>query len=109
MNEINEILKDRGNRYGEFKEHARITQSIKTAMIDSPNWSRLSPDKRECLEMIAHKVGRVLNGDSEYIESWRDMAGYISLIIDSLNKQEGATDGRVILMKVIDGKLVDAP
>ena len=84
MNEINEILKDRGNRYGEFKEHARITQYIKTAMIDSPNWSRLSPDKRECLEMIAHKVGRVLNGDPEYIDNFIDIAGYSTLVANEL-------------------------
>ena len=86
MNEINEILKDRGNRYGEFKEHARITQSIKTAMIDSPNWNSLSPDKRESLDMIAHKIGRILNGDPNYIDSWHDITGYSQLIEDILNE-----------------------
>ena len=83
---ITNTLKERGKRYGSFKEHARITQSIKTAMIDSPNWNSLSPDKRESLDMIAHKIGRILNGDPNYIDSWHDIAGYSQLIEDILNE-----------------------
>jgi hypothetical protein len=30
--DIESTLKERGSRYGEFKEHARISQSIKRAM-----------------------------------------------------------------------------
>ena len=83
---ITDTLKERGKRYGSFKEHARIAQSIKTAMIDSPNWNSLSPDKRESLDMIAHKIGRILNGDPNYIDSWHDIAGYSQLIEDILNE-----------------------
>lgn len=32
-------------------------------MVDSPNWAELTDDKREALEMVAHKVGHILNGD----------------------------------------------
>jgi hypothetical protein len=66
---IDETLKERGKIYGEFKEHARITQNIKKVMIDSPSWANLSADKKEALEMVAHKIGRILNGDLEYAES----------------------------------------
>lgn len=76
---IEETLKERGKRYGEFNEHARITQGIKRSMADSPNWSRLSDDKKEALEMIAHKIGRILNGDPEYPDSWHDLVGYAKL------------------------------
>ena len=81
---IDKTLEERGNRYGEFKEHARITQNIKRAMADSPNWSTISDDKKECLEMIAHKIGRILNGDPEYDDSWIDIQGYTKLVADSL-------------------------
>ncbi len=60
MNNIDATLAERGNRYGSFTEHARITQNIKKAMADSPNWSKLSYDKKESLEMLAHKIGRIL-------------------------------------------------
>jgi hypothetical protein len=85
---IQVTLTQRGTRYGDFKEHARITQNIKEAMKDSPNWTTLSLDKKECLEMVAHKLGRILNGDPEYHDSWHDIIGYVTLIENSLDKEE---------------------
>ena len=84
MSDIEETLAERGSRYGDFKEHARITQNIKKSMADSPNWKSLSDDKREALDMIAHKLGRILNGDPEYADSWHDIIGYTKLVEDSL-------------------------
>jgi hypothetical protein len=81
---IDQTLAERGTRYGSFDEHARITQNLKRAMTDSPNWSKLSDDKKEALEMVAHKVGRILNGDPEYHDSWHDMIGYTKLVADKL-------------------------
>lgn len=83
---IDTTLAERGKRYGSFDEHARITQALKRAMIDSPNWSALSDDKKESLEMLAHKVGRILNGDPEYHDSWHDIIGYTKLVADKLAK-----------------------
>ena len=81
---IDATLAERGTRYGVFSEHARITQALKRAMIDSPNWAKLSDDKKEALEMVAHKVGRILNGDPDYHDSWHDMIGYTKLVADTL-------------------------
>lgn len=84
MTQIEQTLKERGSRYGCFKEHARITQNIKRAMRDSPNWELLSDDKKEALEMDAHKIGRILNGDPEFHDSWHDCVGYTKLVADTL-------------------------
>jgi len=81
---IDATLAERGSRYGSFPEHARITQAIKAAMADSPNWSSLAPDQRESLEMLAHKAGRILNGDPDYHDSWHDIVGYAKLVADRL-------------------------
>ena len=88
MSTIDETLAERGNRYGEFAEHARITQNIKKAMQDSPNWKSLPDAMKEALEMIAHKVGRILNGDPVYIDSWHDIIGYTKLVEDLLKSHE---------------------
>ena len=85
---IEKVLAERGSRYGEFVDHAFITQSIKRAMENSLNWKRLSDDMKEALEMIAHKMGRILNGDPEYIDSWTDIVGYAKLVEDYLIKKE---------------------
>lgn len=87
MTEIEDVLKERGGRYGAFKEHARIAQNIKRAMRDSPNWVSLSDDKKEALEMNAHKVARILNGDPEYDDSWLDMVGYTQLVVKDLQQR----------------------
>ena len=81
---IDKTLQERGARYGEFNQHARITQNLKRAMQDSPNWLALRDDQKEALEMVAHKVGRILNGDPDYHDSWHDIVGYAKLVADTL-------------------------
>ena len=77
---ISETLAERGSRYGDFCEHARITQNLKDAMKNSPNWDKLPPNMKEALEMNAHKIGRILNGDPFYHDSWVDIEGYMNLV-----------------------------
>ncbi len=88
MSSIDSTLTERGNRYGQFDGHARITQNIKAAMQASPNWSRLAPDQKEALEMAAHKFGRILNGDPNYIDSWHDVIGYTRLVEQRLEQEQ---------------------
>lgn len=81
---LTEILEQRGSRYGKFVDHAIVAQHIKDAMREGLNWSRLDRDMAEALEMIAHKIGRILNGDPHYDDSWVDIAGYARLVADRL-------------------------
>lgn len=81
---INEILEERGSRYGSFESHARITQSLKCQMYNAPQWENLCAYQREALEMLAHKLGRILNGDPNYLDSWIDCVGYLQLVINEL-------------------------
>ena len=81
---IHQILTERGNRYGPFAGHADITQDLKLRMRDSDKWWHLNDSQKEALEMIAHKIGRILNGDPNYDDSWRDIAGYAQLVVDQL-------------------------
>lgn len=84
---ITDILQERGERYGTFEGHAEISQQLKGVMhsFEAKRGCDLEPDQREALEMIAHKVARILNGDPNYSDSWRDMAGYASLVADRLD------------------------
>lgn len=82
-----EILAERGKRYGAFREHARISQALKGLMTTGRSFEALSASQHEALEMIQHKVARILNGDPGYADSWRDIAGYATLVADEL---EGA-------------------
>lgn len=85
MSNIEATLAERGKRYGEFAGHAQITQSIKALFHSHAKWLLLANDQKEALEMIAHKIGRIFNGDPDYDDSWVDIAGYAKLVADRLN------------------------
>lgn len=86
MTTTDDILNERGKRYGKFTEHARITQNMKIEAfhILKKRGVELQPDQAEALDMIFHKIGRILNGDPDYADSWRDIAGYAQLVADGL-------------------------
>ena len=88
MSNIDNTLNERGTRYGDFEDHAFITQDLKAVMQETPNWDRLKADQKEALEMTAHKIGRILNGDPHYADSWVDIAGYAKLVADRLEGVE---------------------
>jgi hypothetical protein len=86
--DIVDTLTERGTRYGKFTGHAKITQGIKEVMHASPKWTELADDQKEALEMVAHKIGRILNGDPNYHDSWHDIVGYTKLVSDRLEGTE---------------------
>lgn len=78
------LLDARGKTHGKFVEHAAVTQTLKQVMRTMPNWDKLRPDQKEALEMNAHKVGRILAGDPDFVDHWDDIAGYAKLVADNL-------------------------
>ena len=81
---VGALLDKRHNTYGTFTECARISQGIKHYMRANTDWVGLTTDQRESLELIATKLARLLNGDPNWVDGWRDIAGYATLIADRL-------------------------
>lgn len=88
---LDSILTERGSRYGKFKGHALITQQFKQTAARFVHDTHgvtisqhLSPSQLEALDMVFHKIGRILNGDPNYADSWVDIAGYTKLVADEL-------------------------
>jgi hypothetical protein len=91
--ETKDLLVERGKTHGNYSTHAWITQHIKTFMHNAhkitpasdtpiPCWECLTVEQRESLDMIAHKIGRILAGDSNFRDHWDDIAGYAKLVAD---------------------------
>jgi hypothetical protein len=80
------ILQERGNRYGKFSGQAEISQHLKGVLrkYEADRGCDLAPDQREALEMVLHKIARIINGDPNYHDSWADIAGYAKLVADRL-------------------------
>lgn len=85
VSDVDELITERGSRYGKFKDGAEIMQELKDVMREVDGWHNLTPSQREALDMIQHKIGRILNGDPTYDDSWKDIAGYATLIVNELN------------------------
>lgn len=85
---IDETLKERGSRYGDFETHALVAQNVKSSLLSGLGHYKLQPYMLESLEMIAHKMARIVNGDPFYQDSWVDIAGYAQLVVDQLKKEE---------------------
>lgn len=83
---VTETLEARGARYGKFKDHAHITQLLKQTISRhlENRGVGLTSDQQEALDMICHKIGRIVNGDPNYADSWVDIAGYAMLVADRL-------------------------
>ena len=81
-----DLLVERGKTHGDYAEHAAITQRIKRAFGDDHHISKLNDMQIESLEMIAHKIGRILAGDPDFRDHWDDIAGYAKLIADRCSK-----------------------
>ena len=80
---IDKTLKQRQKTHGDFKTHAQISQELK-AVLWKYDYQNLSPEQCEALEMIVHKIARILNGNANHVDHWHDIAGYATLVENSL-------------------------
>lgn len=81
---INALLEERQKSHGDFAVHAQATCRIKAVMTDYQNWAMLTWEEREALDMIAHKIGRILAGNPHFKDHWDDIAGYAKLVANRL-------------------------
>jgi hypothetical protein len=83
---IDATLAERGTKYGKFADHAAVTYKLKNVLREhSRTHSKaFAYDQAEALDMICHKLGRIVNGDPDYADSWVDIAGYAKLVADRL-------------------------
>ena len=97
---IENTLAERGNRYGDFTDHADLAQGIQFRMqrfclkadneagFIEPWKDRLNNVQRQALTVISDKIARILSGDPNYADNWHDIQGYAKLVEDRLPKPE---------------------
>lgn len=85
---IQDTLAERGSRYGLFAVHAEYAEGLNQVFESAPNWKRMKPDAKEALRIIANKIGRILNGDPDYDDSWHDIAGYATLVENRIHREQ---------------------
>lgn len=82
--QIAQILEQRLNQHGDLIVQSEISQGMKDSMRSTANWNKLKADQKECLEMVVHKIARILAGDPNFVDHWDDVAGYAILVAKRL-------------------------
>ena len=73
-------LTERGKTHGDFKENSLISQDLKLVARSGDKWQTLKFFQKESLEMILHKIARIVSGNPNESDHWRDIAGYATLV-----------------------------
>lgn len=83
-NDVQSTLNERGKTHGDFGVQAATSQLLKHALRCTTTFDRLAADQREALETLMMKVSRILNGNPDEPDHWRDIAGYATLVENRL-------------------------
>ena len=84
--DVDEVLDQRAVDYGKFKDGAELMQALKRTLAAHAqrHGKTFADDQWEALEMIVHKIGRIVNGNPDKVDHWTDIAGYAKLVADRL-------------------------
>ena len=77
--------KSREHQSGYYPHTATVSQYLKD--IVRANWEGLKMEdpQAEAMDMIVHKIARIVSGDSTFQDHWLDIAGYAMLAHDNLD------------------------
>ena len=77
----NPILNERQSTHGDFSNTAGTAQKVKGVLRHTAQASgvRLTSVQWEVVDMIATKLARVVSGNPNELDHWKDIAGYADL------------------------------
>lgn len=82
-----ELINARETTHGDFRDNGRVMQGIKDLLRSGPSWVHMTPFEREGVDMIAHKLGRIVCGDPSWLDHWDDIAGYATRVATILRER----------------------
>ena len=94
MSEVKEILNEREKTHGNIDEVGRVYRLLKKSFYNGENdIDDYSSVQELVLDAIFAKLARISCGDSNFIDHWLDIAGYATLAVNELEKNEGGKNG----------------
>lgn len=91
---IKDTLEQRQKTHGNFEDHADLAQALKAECSEAAHSTKvgstcsapvryyrgLDAVQAESLDMILHKIARIIVGDPSEADHWHDIAGYATLV-----------------------------
>lgn len=84
--EINNILEQRKKTHGDFEKVATLDIGLFSTFNTYHN-SDLSNEQYCAIKMILHKIARIGCGNPEFIDHWKDIVGYATLVLNELEER----------------------
>jgi hypothetical protein len=85
MTTLKEMLAERGEQYGDFKDMADTAQALK----EMPCRDSMTNVEKEAWDLICTKMARIVHGNPHNRDSWADIAGYAQLVVTDMDRQDG--------------------
>ncbi len=88
INPMDKLLASRRETHGDYTENSHVSWSIMEILMAASGWrdGRLNPIQMESLHMFAHKMARIVGGNPDEPDHWKDIGGYAQLVVDRLPK-----------------------
>ena len=86
MVDVKSILEERAKTHGKFEDVARASQELKRTLQNRAE-KKLNTSQIEALENIAQKMARIICGNPNEPDHWRDIAGYATLVVNELERK----------------------
>lgn len=79
------LLTERGKTHGEYGVDARYAIAL-LLTVEQGFTPRHTATMRHSIIMICFKLARILAGDPDFADHWKDIAGYATLVAERCSK-----------------------
>jgi hypothetical protein len=76
------IIQSRALTHGDWATRAQLCQLMQNLARNAPNYDGMYFGHREAIDMIIVKLSRILCGDPNHPDHWRDIIGYAELALN---------------------------
>ena len=83
-------IEQRRGSHGHFAVQGAMAQALKNTMRTGYNWGRMHPAMQEGLDMIQHKISRILSGDPNFEDHWEDLRVMPAVLRRVIRNQDAA-------------------
>jgi len=84
---LENLLTERETTHGRFTNTSLTCVKFEKVAEGGENWGSLLPEQRVALRMIFIKLARILSGNPDHLDHWRDIAGYATCVAETFKPQ----------------------
>jgi Domain of unknown function (DUF6378) len=78
--DVVDLTNERAKAHGDFTDVSDIAQRLKSVIRTGHSFDQLSMVQVEGLDMILHKIARIVSGNPNHKDHWDDIAGYAHIV-----------------------------